>query len=75
MSFPLPRKVEDLQFRVEEESITKGDLEVIPNPLTKTWGQNLKLHVGPHLRNFFHLLLISKQYFINGFGHVVDTVV
>lgn len=22
------RKVEDLQFRVEEESITKGDLEV-----------------------------------------------
>lgn len=29
--FPLPRKVEDLQFRVEEESITKGDLEVIPH--------------------------------------------
>ena len=27
---PLPcRKVEDLQFRVEEESITKGDLEVM----------------------------------------------
>lgn len=25
---PLYRKVEDLQFRVEEESITKGDLEV-----------------------------------------------
>lgn len=23
------RKVEDLQFRVEEESITKGDLEVL----------------------------------------------
>lgn len=27
-SFPAHRKVEDLQFRVEEESITKGDLEV-----------------------------------------------
>ena len=26
---PLHRKVEDLQFRVEEESITKGDLEVM----------------------------------------------
>ena len=26
---PLCRKVEDLQFRVEEESITKGDLEVM----------------------------------------------
>ena len=26
---PLRRKVEDLQFRVEEESITKGDLEVM----------------------------------------------
>lgn len=26
--FPLNRKVEDLQFRVEEVSITKGDLEV-----------------------------------------------
>jgi hypothetical protein len=27
------RKVEDLQFRVEEESITKGDLEVtVPAP-------------------------------------------
>lgn len=39
VSFPLPRKVEDLQFRVEEESITKGDLEVIPNTLNNCmWG-------------------------------------
>lgn len=29
------RKVEDLQFRVEEESITKGDLEVKPHQLPK----------------------------------------
>lgn len=29
------RKVEDLQFRVEEESITKGDLEVKPLQLLK----------------------------------------
>lgn len=29
------RKVEDLQFRVEEESITKGDLEVKPLQLSK----------------------------------------
>ena len=64
VSFPLPRKVEDLQFRVEEESITKGDLEVIPKTLTKMWGQNLKLHVGPHLSNFCHLLLNYEQYFI-----------
>jgi len=28
------RKVEDLQFRVEEESITKGDLEVKPVQLS-----------------------------------------
>lgn len=28
-SFSSFRKVEDLQFRVEEESITKGDLEVL----------------------------------------------
>lgn len=27
------RKVEDLQFRVEEESITKGDLEVKMSPI------------------------------------------
>ena len=29
------RKVEDLQFRVEEESITKGDLEVKPHQPSK----------------------------------------
>lgn len=29
------RKVEDLQFRVEEESITKGDLEVKPHRPSK----------------------------------------
>lgn len=77
VSFPLPRKVEDLQFRVEEESITKGDLEVIPNTLTKMWGLNLKLHVGPHLNNFCPLLLNSKQYviFTDGFGPAANTVV
>lgn len=36
------RKVEDLQFRVEEESITKGDLEVLmstfnPCQLGQSW--------------------------------------
>jgi len=77
VSFPLPRKVEDLQFRVEEESITKGDLEVIPNTLSKMWGQNLKLHVRPHWSRFFHLLLNSKQYFffIDGFGPAGNAVV
>lgn len=29
------RKVEDLQFRIEEESITKGDLEVKPHQPSK----------------------------------------
>lgn len=51
--------MEDLQFRVEEESITKGDLEVIPYDLAKMWGP--KLHVGPHLSNFCHLLLPSNN--------------
>lgn len=38
------RKVEDLQFRVEEESITKGDLEVKPcRTQARTWA----LGAGP----------------------------
>lgn len=45
ISSPSHRKVEDLQFRVEEESITKGDLEVIPTALTEMWGANWKLYV------------------------------
>lgn len=59
VSLSFPRKVEDLQFRVEEESITKGDLEVIPYDLAKMWGP--KLHVWPHLSNFCHLLLPSNK--------------
>lgn len=34
------RKVEDLQFRVEEESITKGDLEVFINFINK-WNTHM----------------------------------
>lgn len=59
VSLSFPRKVEDLQFRVEEESITKGDLEVIPYDLAKMWGP--KLHVGPHLSNLCLLLLPSNN--------------
>ncbi|XP_068188278.1 CAP-Gly domain-containing linker protein 2 isoform X2 [Antennarius striatus] len=38
------RKVEDLQFRVEEESITKGDLEggVTPDAAPLRWGKRTK---------------------------------
>lgn len=43
-SFPAHRKVEDLQFRVEEESITKGDLEVTDTVLLCSLGT-----VGPVL--------------------------
>lgn len=43
VSLSFHRKVEDLQFRVEEESITKGDLEVKPLQL-------LEAFMGPHVQ-------------------------
>lgn len=70
VSLPFPRKVEDLQFRVEEESITKGDLEVIPYDLAKMWGP--KLHVGPHLSNFCHILLPSNNTLLIALDHGVN---
>lgn len=42
LSISFHRKVEDLQFRVEEESITKGDLEVKPLQLSRAF-------MGPHV--------------------------
>lgn len=45
------RKVEDLQFRVEEESITKGDLEVKPHQLSKAF-------MGTVLRNTDKIVVV-----------------